>query len=63
MKINAIKVTGKELKPGDLFSTESQFYWGHRNPYGIGEKVYIRTEVPCPPDQREVEIYRIEINK
>lgn len=62
MTIIATKVLGKELKAGDLFSTANQTYWNNiKNNYSIGEKVYIRTEEPCPRDQEDEEIYKIEI--
>ena len=63
MKIVATKVRGEELKPGDLFSTADQLYWDHYDPLSIGEKVYIRTEAPCPPDQKDDPIYRITIEE
>jgi hypothetical protein len=63
MKILAEDITAKELLPGDLFSTATQFYWDHRMIGSIGEKVYIRTDVPCPEDQLDVEICRITISQ
>ena len=66
MKIIATKIKAKELKAGDLFSNVGQLYWNNSNikaHQSIGEKVYIRTEEPCPEDQEEEEIYRIEIEK
>lgn len=64
MRIIATKVTAKDLKPGDLFSNVDQHYWDLAvalNAAVIGERVYIRTNAPCPEDQAEDEIYRIEI--
>lgn len=66
MKITATKVKAKELEPGDLFSTAGQYYWDHSANIAagsVGEKVYIRTEMPARPDQEEEEIYRITITK
>ena len=64
MKITATKIKGKDLKAGDLFSTANQTYWNnHKNNRSIGEKVYIRTEEPCPAGQENEEIYKIEIEK
>ena len=64
MKINAVKIKAKDLKPGDLFSTASQLYWDHhKNHHSIGERVYIRTEEPTPEDQKNEKIYRINIQK
>lgn len=63
MKVIAEKVTGKNLKAGDLFSTASETYWNcHHNNQSIGEKVYIRTETECPESEKEVEIYRLTID-
>lgn len=61
MRFEAEPVKGKDLKPGDLFSTASQFYWDHRDPSALGEKVYVRTEAPTPPEQAEDDIFRIAI--
>jgi hypothetical protein len=63
MKINATKIMGKDLKPGDLFSTVGQIYWdvSDNDKLRIGEKVYIRTNSPCPKDQLEEPIYKITI--
>jgi len=61
MKIIAEPVKGKDLEPGDLFSTADQFYWDNRPKESIGEKVYIRTETPLTPEQGEEDIYRITI--
>lgn len=63
MKILAKPVKGKDLKPGDLFSTANQLYWDNRNPESIGEKVFIRTDTPLTPEQAQEEICRIEIDK
>ena len=64
MKIKAIKIKGKDLEAGDLFSSIGELYWNEKNikaHRSIAEKVYIRTEEPCPKDQEEEEIYKIEI--
>ena len=56
-------VRRKELLPGDVFSTRGESYWSDAMWLGsLGEKAYIRTNVPCPPDQREVPIYRLRID-
>jgi hypothetical protein len=67
LKIVATECTGKDLQPGDLFSTASQDYWDNYilvHPGAIGERVYIRTEVPAmvAPDLDAI-IYKIEIIK
>lgn len=61
MKITTQQLKCKELIAGDLFSTASQFYWDNRDKNAVGEKVYIRTEAPCPPTQAEDDIYKITI--
>lgn len=61
MKIIATKVKGRDLRPGVLFSTAPQSYWDHRDALAIGEKVYIRTDAPCPKDQEDEDIYRITV--
>ena len=62
MKIKATKIKGKDLKAGDLFSTADQLYWDNiESKMSIGEKVYIRTNTPCPKDQANEEIFKIVI--
>jgi len=64
MKYKAIKTKAKDLKAGDLFSNIGQIYWNKENikaHKSIAEKVYIRTEEPCPENQEEDIIYKIEI--
>jgi hypothetical protein len=56
-------VEGQDLEPGDLFSTAGPEYWGRRPPDAIGEKVYIRTDAPCPPDQAHQRVYRLTIRR
>ena len=63
MKITAEAIKGKNLNPGDLFSTADQLYWDNYSPYSIGEKVYIRTEATLPPSQEDEDVYKIIINK
>ena len=60
MRIIATEIKGKDLKPGELFSTANQFYWDNRL-QSIGEKVYIRTDSHLPLDQEEEDTYRITI--
>lgn len=62
LRIKATPTRGGDLKPGDLFSTAGPKYWGLIDKNGsIGERVYIRTEAPCPQGEESEEIYRIEI--
>lgn len=64
MDIIATKLKAKELKAGDLFSAEGPDYWGAERKTSdgrVGEKVYIRTETPCPTDQEEDDVFLINI--
>lgn len=63
-EIRTKKVKAQELKVGDLFSIEGEQYWtkalkGYDGQ--VGEKVYVRTEAPCPQEQKNQEVYKIEI--
>src|ERR1017187_4406577 len=64
MTIIATKCKGRDLTPGDLFSTADQAYWSSiERQQSVGERVYIRTDMPA--DQfldADEEIYRITIN-
>ncbi len=65
MKIIATPCIGRDLRPGDLFSTAGPEYWDTYEERGsIGERVYIRTCEPSgnAPDASEV-VYRIEVVK
>jgi hypothetical protein len=61
MRFKTELVKGKDLKPGELFSSLSDFYWQNRDPRSIGERVYIRTDVTLNKAQEEELIYRITI--
>jgi len=66
VKIVAIKVKAGDLEPGDLFSTGGQNYWdGVMQDIEdvVGERVYIRTDAPCPEDQADEDIYLIVIER
>lgn len=46
VKIFVEEVIAKDLKPGDLFTSMPQNYWDYAmNRKGVGEAVYIRTNV------------------
>jgi hypothetical protein len=65
IRINAVPVLGRDLRPGELFSTAGPEYWdGFPIFQSIGERVYIRTASPADeaPDADE-EVYRIEIRE
>ena len=62
-RIKATQCKGRDLLPGDLFSTVGSTYWdgfGHLD--SVGERVYIRTNVPSDnfPDA-DADIFRIEV--
>lgn len=65
MRIKATACKGKDLLPGDLFSTANQYYWDTiKDRFSIGERVYIRTETPSNvTTDAEAIIYKIEIIK
>ena len=68
MKIVATSIKAKDLQHGDLFSTMGQMFWndvmtGENNLEAVGQKVYLRTNFPCPLNQEDEEIYKIEIIK
>lgn len=65
MRIKATKVTGADLKPGDLFSTATPEYWDNIDDnHSIGERVYIRTNEPADSaDDAALPIYRITIER
>jgi hypothetical protein len=65
IRINATAILGRDLRPGDLFSTAGPEYWdGFPTFPSIAERVYIRTASPATqsPDADE-EVYRIEIEE
>jgi len=62
MKIIATETKAHKLKAGDLFSGQGQTYWDRfADREAIGEKVYLRTDVKCPENQEQVDIYKIEV--
>lgn len=61
LEIIAEPCKGHELKPGELWSTHGPEYWDNvRNQFSIGEKVYIRTEMPAGAD-RARRVFRIRV--
>jgi hypothetical protein len=64
MKIKAIPVRAEDLKPGELFSTAGPEYWDSIDDReSLGERAYIRTNTPCPADQKFVMVSRLEIEE
>ena len=62
-KVIAELIKGRELKPGDLFSTAGPNYWNLALDKGsIGERVYVRTNTPADMTlDADEDIYRITI--
>ena len=63
VKIKAELVTGRDLRPGDLFSAAGPSYWDTALDKGsVGEAVYIRTRIDADRfhDANDT-IYRITI--
>lgn len=64
-RIQAEAILGRDLLPGDLFSTYGQSYWDQFDVHrAIGERVYIRTNAPSgsAPDS-DAMVYRITITR
>lgn len=62
MKIRATPIKGRDLVPGDLFSTHGPEYWDQfGQTAAVGEKVYIRTTAPTPDHAGDQDVYRIEV--
>jgi hypothetical protein len=62
IRVFATPTKGKDLLPGDLFSTAGPEYWKTvEDKDSIGERVYIRTNSICPKDQEDIGIFLIEI--
>jgi len=62
-RITAVKVLGRDLKPGELFSTVGPQYWDvAMNRGSVGERVYIRTNTPAELyDDLDEVVFRITI--
>ncbi len=66
MRVVATRVKAKDLKTGDLFSKVGQSYWDSAvgpNTTSVGEKVWIRTHVPCLESQENDYVYWIRIER
>lgn len=63
MKITATPIKGKDLKPGQLFSTLGQDYWDKvlEDNITVGERVFIRTNAPVPEGEGDAELFLITI--
>jgi len=58
-KFMATPTKCRDVQPGDCISTAGPEYWDNYNPLSIGEKVYVATGAPGPPDDNEEVIYKI----
>ena len=66
IRMRCEEILGKELEPGDLFSTAGPEVWDHvdDDPYIIGEKVYIRTNATADKAKDgHLPIFRIHIEE
>ncbi len=61
IRVRAERIKGKDLQPGDLFSTAGPSYWDQAV-YGdsVGEAVFIRTHSASAPDGDDY-VFRIHI--
>lgn len=61
--IKATPIVGRDLKPGDLFSTVGPEYWDNfPNVFSVGERVYIRTNMPAHLyNDADEQVYKIEV--
>lgn len=59
----ATETTCDQIKPGEMFSTAGPEYWENTSPHAIGEKVYLRSNGPCPPADANEPIFRIEVEE
>ncbi|HEY2243423.1 MAG TPA: hypothetical protein VGH47_04265 [Xanthobacteraceae bacterium] len=65
MKVKATSVAGRDLHPGDLFSTVGPDYWQRIDANeSIGERVYIRTNTPSAnANDADACVFKIEIER
>lgn len=63
MKIKTEAVKGRDLKPGDLFSTAGPEYWDVMTRGAVGEKVYIRTDAAAREHDLDTPVYRLTIEQ
>lgn len=56
----ATPTLSQDIKPGQAFSTSGPSYWDTAAEHGtIGERVYLRTNSPTPPDQVDEALFVI----
>lgn len=64
MKIKAIRIQGKDLKAGDLYSMMGQLYWDRlRDPKAVAEKILLRIEKSLLKEDEGAYVYKLIINK
>ena len=64
-KIKAELVTGRDLKPGDMFSVAGQDYWDiAMNQGSVGEMIYVRTNIDADRfSDADQPIYRLTVER
>lgn len=63
MKIKAELIKGKELQPGDLFSTLEQQHWDNMDQHGLFERICIRTNRVTDEADGETKVYRLTVER
>ena len=58
----ATPIKAKDIQPWQSFSSAGPEYWDKPNPGSVGEKVYIRTDAPCPKSDEDVTAFLITTN-
>jgi hypothetical protein len=64
MKFKVTPIKLKHIMPGDMFSQYDQLVWDTFQGKGaVGQMVYIRTNEPINPDEKDEIMYLVEIEK
>jgi hypothetical protein len=63
LKYKVTTCKGKDLKPGELFTTAGQEYWDRvSTTSSIGEKVFVRTDAPVPNEfEANADVFKLEV--
>ena len=62
ISVVVIKVRAADLQPGDLYSFNGPIYWeATMNDNTIGQRAYIRTNTPLPPEKRNIPVYKLTV--
>ena len=64
-KIVAEPVRAADLLPGDLFCPDHgpEYWWVFPNFLCVGMGVFLATAAPCPPEDEEVIVYRLRLQR